>query len=267
MSVINVFEKQIICELFGISGGYIFNYLYFTGKCNNNIVQQLIKEFCNIDIYRDYPYHFWSQQVCAEQILNECSSDVVANLLEGLSQYYCHVKGEEPWEEKEKSDFEKVQRMIERLRNMSAVSLPEREEADLKLILSDIKTNIQEGTPELVIDRLHTFTTQYIRDICQKHEIPIEDEKGNYYSLVSIIGKLKKWYEENNYFESKFCVIAIRNTIQIFEEYNNLRNNKSAAHPNHLLQKSEAVYAVKIVADTLMFIDNIEKCKDKAIVH
>ncbi len=89
----------------------------------------------------------------------------------------------------------------------------------------------------MVIDRLHTFATQYIREICQKHNIAIADEKGDHYSLDSLVAKLKGWYESENYFESEFCVVAIRNTINIFAKYNDLRNNKSAAHPNPLLKK------------------------------
>ena len=62
------------------------------------------------------------------------------------------------------------------------------------------------------------------------------------------------------------ATMAIRNTINIFAKYNDLRNNKSAAHPNPLLQKAEAEYAVKVVADTLMFIDSIEKSKTKKTI-
>ncbi len=58
-------------------------------------------------------------------------------------------------------------------------------------------------------------------------------------------------------------MVAIRNTINIFAKYNDLRNSKSAAHPNKLLQTAEAEYAVKIFAYTLMFIDKIEKSKQK----
>lgn len=73
--------------------------------------------------------------------------------------------------------------------------------------------------------------------------------------------RLKKWYADNNYFESEFCVIALQNTINIFAKFNEIRNEKSAAHPNSLLAKNEAEYVVKIIADTLIFIDKIEKQK------
>lgn len=129
------------------------------------------------------------------------------------------------------------------------------------LIVSDIEANIDTGTPELAVDRLHTFATQFFRDICQSHGILTTDDKGVYYSLEGTVARLKKWYSDNNYFESEFCVIALQNTINIFAKFNEIRNEKSAAHPNPLLTKVEAEYAVKVIADTLIFIDKIEKQK------
>lgn len=174
--------------------------------------------------------------------------------------------GTDYWSDEDGYDYRQVEEIIKRLSSSSAVPLPFQESADLELILNDIDTNIQAGKPELVIDRLHTFATQYIRKICQQHNIAIADEKGEHYSLDSLVARLKGWYERENYFESEFCVVAIRNTMNIFAKYNDLRNNKSAAHPNPLLKKAEAEYAVKVVAETLMFIDNIEKSKPKQTI-
>jgi len=111
------------------------------------------------------------------------------------------------------------------------------------------------------LTRICRFATQFIRDICQSHGISTTDDKGINYSLGGNVARLKKWYKDNNYFESEFCVIALQNTINIFAKFNEIRNEKSAAHPNPLLTKTEAEYAVKVVADTLIFIDKIEKRK------
>lgn len=266
MGALTFIEKQTICRLFGISDGYIFKFWSDKGSYNKNITQQLILESCGIDIYKDKPYKDLSQQKCVEKIWNDSNPQTVAKLLSALSDYFCFAMGTDYWSDEDGYDYRQVEEIIKRLTASSAVYLPLQETADLRLILSDIDTNIQAGKPELVIDRLHTFTTQYFREICQKHNIVIADEKGDYYSLDSLVAKLKGWYEHENYFESEFCVVAIRNTINIFAKYNELRNNKSAAHPNPLLQKTEAEYAVKIVAETLMFIDNIEKSKPKQTI-
>lgn len=73
---------------------------------------------------------------------------------------------------------------------------------------------------------------------------------------------LKNWYKNHSYFESDLCVVAFQNTISIFEKYNALRNGNSAAHPSALLSKVEAEYAIRIVAETLSFIESIETIKD-----
>lgn len=261
MGILTFIEKQTIGRLFGISDGYIFKYWGDRGSYNKNITQQLILESCGIDIYKDKPYKDLSQQKCVEKIWNDSNPQTVAKLLSAFSDYFCFAMGTDYWSDEDRYDYRQVEEIIKRLTSSSTVPLPSQEAADLKLILSDIDTNIQAGKPELVIDRLHTFATQYIRTICQNHNIAIADEKGDHYSLDSLVAKLKGWYERENYFESEFCVVAIRNTINIFTKYNDLRNNKSAAHPNPLLKKAEAEYAVKVVAGTLMFIDNIEKTK------
>lgn len=263
MGVLTFIEKQTICRLFGISDGYIFKFWSDRGNYNKNITQQLILESCGIDIYKDKPYKDLSQQKCVEKIWNESSPQIVAELLSVLSDYFCFVMGTDFWSDEDGYDYRRVEEIIKRLKSSATVSLPSQETTDLSLISGDIEANIQAGKPELVIDRLHTFATKYIREICQDHSIDIADEKGDYYSLDSLVAKLKGWYERENYFDSEFCVVAIRNTINIFAKYNDLRNNKSAAHPNPLLQKAEAEYAVKVVVETLMFIDNIEKSKSK----
>ena len=81
--------------------------------------------------------------------------------------------------------------------------------------------------------------------------------------MQSLVGRLKNWYAENHYFDSDFSVVAIQNTINIFDKYNAIRNDQSAAHPNEVLNKAEAMYTVRIVAETLTFIDKIEHIKDE----
>lgn len=263
MGVLSFGEKQTIYRLFDISDGYIFKFLSDRGEYNKNKTHDLILDSCGIDIYKDRDYSNLSQQKCVEKIWNKSNPQVVANLLAGLSDYFRFAMGSDYWSEEDIDDFHQVQTIITRLRSTNMFSLPAQESADLKLIFSDIEANINADKPELVIDRLHTFASEYIRKICQKHGISISDDKGDNYSLDSLVGRLKRWYEKENYFESEFCTVAIKNTINIFAKYNDLRNKKSAAHPNPLLKKAEAEYAVKIIADTLMFIDRIEESKQK----
>ena len=105
--------------------------------------------------------------------------------------------GTDYWSDEDSYDYRQVEDIIKRLQSTSEVSLPAQESTDLKLILSDIESNVQAGKPELVIDQLHTFATKFIREICQKHEIAIADEKrAIIIRLDSLVAKLKGWYEQ-----------------------------------------------------------------------
>ncbi len=224
----------------------------------------MILDSCGIDIFRDEDYKNLSQQKCIQKIWDEESPHTVANLIKSLSDYYCFQMGDSYWEDEEQSDYQQVQRIIERLEAESEVELPKQEEKqNLRLIISDIETNIRINHPELIVDRLHTFTTEFFRSLCEKHGISTEDDRGNKLPLHSLVGRLKNWYAENCYFDSEFSVVAIQNTINIFDKYNAIRNDRSAAHPNEMLNKAEAMYAVRIVAETLTFIDKIEHIKDE----
>lgn len=260
MAALTFIEKQTICRLFGIGGGYIFSY-WQNKDYNKNTTRGLLLDSCEIDIYNDKDYQGLSQQKCIEKIWQDCSPQTVAKLLDALCAYFEFRMGTGHWTDEDYQDYDVVQKISERLRSIDGIELPKQEQGDLLLIVRDIEANIDAGTPELAIDRLHTFATQFFRDVCQSHGISTTDDRGMHYSLDGNVARLKRWYAEKNYFESEFCVVALQNTINIFAKFNDIRNEKSAAHPNPLLAKVEAEYAVKVVADTLIFIDKIEKQK------
>lgn len=262
MATLRFIEKATIFRLFGIEEGFVFNYWYKQGKYNKNITKDLILDACGINIYEDSDFQSLSQQKCIEKIFNEYSAQTIAKLLTALSEYFCFGMGTDWWSDDDQYDYSAVKKIIERLETTTAVVLPEYTTPNSDIILDDIRSNIEEGKPELVIDRLHTYATLFIRNVCMRHEIKITDDKGNYFPLDTLVGSLKTWYERENYFESEFATVAIRNTINIFAKYNDLRNSNSAAHPNPLLNKIEAEYAVKIIGETIKFIDEIEKSKD-----
>ena len=263
MANLSFIEKQIICRLFGINGGFVFKFWSDRGEYNKTITKDLIADACGINIFDDESYKGLSQQKCIQKIWDEESPHTVASLLKSLSDYFCFQMGDSFWGDDDQSDYRQVQRIIERLEAESKVELPQQvEKQNLRLILADIETNIRTNRPELIVDRLHTFSTEFFRSLCEKHGIGTEDDRGDELPLHSLVGRLKNWYAENHYFDSEFSVVAIQNTINIFDKYNAVRNDHSAAHPNEMLNKAEAMYAVRIVAETLTFIDKIEHIID-----
>lgn len=266
MSTLSFIEKQTICRLFGIADGFAFKYWSDKGAHNKSTTKELIYEACGINIFDDIGYKGLSQQKCIQKIWDECSPQVVAKLLKSLSDYFCFKMGTDWWSDEDNYDYQQVQKIIERLESLPTVELPKEQSIkNLKLLLEDIESNIKNDKPELVVDRLHTFAAEYLRNLCGTHGICTTDDKGNEYPLHSLAGMIKKWYVDNNYFDSEFAVVAIQNSINLFDKYNGVRNENSAAHPNNLLSKAEAEYAVRIIANTLTFIDKCEKSKIKKV--
>lgn len=137
------------------------------------------------------------------------------------------------------------------------IILPENEEYEFKVLYSDISDALAKDEPVLVLDRLHTYSVRYLRKVCKKYNIPISDNE-KFYPLHSLVGNLVKYYEQNSKFKTDFSKIAMKMSISLFDSYNNVRNNKSYAHDNNVLENREAAYVVRMLSATLAFIENIE---------
>jgi len=261
MTNLSFIEKQTIYRLFGISEGFIFKYWSDRGYHSKNDTKDIILEACGINIYEHPDYKSLSQQKCIEKIFNKCSPHTIAKLLDTLCEYFAFKMGSDCWSSEDGYDYDEVQKIIKRLKTESVVDLPQNNNIpNINLLLNDIKTNIEKNTPEMAIDRLYTFSIEFFKEICAKHNIALQADRNGNYTLTYLAATLKKWYEDNNFFESEFVTIAIGHSFSLFDKFNFLRNNKSPAHANILLNKTESEFVVRIVADTLMFIHNVENC-------
>lgn len=258
MRHLSFIERRTINRLFGIKNGYIFEFWVKAGTYNKNITQALILESCGIDIYKDPEYSSLSQEKCVNKVFSEQSPAIIGSLLQTMSDFFRSEMGYERWGYEDEADYSQVGEIIKRLKSTDSVEIPEALTENMQMLQQDIERNIASNTPELVLDRLHTFATQYLRELCLRHSLPIADAGGNNYPLSSLVGKLKKCYETNDYFKSEFCLTAIRNSIDLFAKFNDIRNSNSFSHPNPVLEKVEAEYVVKTVANTLIFIEKIE---------
>lgn len=150
-------------------------------------------------------------------------------------------------------------RIKHRLLDDKYTSLPYSNNDTLQILADDINDSLERGVPQTIIDRLHVFATKILRDACVRHEIEVCSKDGTYYSLANLIAMLKNHYRDNSILESEFALVAIKNNIDIFAKYNSLRNEKSFAHDNNILNSIEADFAIKTIMNTLNFIDTIEK--------
>lgn len=128
---------------------------------------------------------------------------------------------------------------------------------ELQLLKRDIKKNLRDQQPELALDRLHTLIVKIIRKICETNEVKILDDGNQLYPLHSLIGMLVKKYKHDGKL-NEFSELAIKQSISLFEKFNDIRNNNSFAHDNDILEKEDAKYVINTITSTLNYIIYIE---------
>lgn len=252
-------EKSVLEELFGMSTGYVIDF-------SNNSFARFVGDVVNIDIYHGPGYEEYSSKANKlRQIWNDEPDSVVGTLLEALLSYFedIHIKnGSLTCYQRKKID--EMRLVANRLKgNVLRIELPAKHEDTLQILLEDINNALARNKPELVLDRLHTYSTKLLRQICLENGITVVNNKGENQPLHSLAGMLRKKYEKDNIFQSSFTLTAIQNSISLFEKYNSVRNKHSYAHDNDILDTMEAEFAVRIMADFLKFIDKAEAYRKK----
>lgn len=255
MATLSPKEKRHFEEILGMNSGYVLDF-------SNNTFARFVEDVIDLDIYGGIGYtDYCSKANKLRQIWEQEPDAIVGELMDELLTYYedsFSLKDEEI-PEKEIMKIKELRNVAKRLKGSSIpVSLPIKKEETLKTLLEDIQDSLAKNKPTLVLDRLHTFAMKFLRQICIEHGIEIEDAKGNKYALHGLAGKLKKLYEKNEMITSSFALIAVQNSISLFDSYNDIRNDKSYAHDNQILNNIEADFVVRAMANVLTFLDSIE---------
>lgn len=252
MSVFDSKTKKLLEGLL-IQSGYVLDF-------TNSTFSDFIKESVGIDIYNDKNYtEDESKGKKLRQIWNTEPEGIVFKLTQDLIDYAeDYYLEEKKLDEIKKSQIAKVREYL-KSRQGSDINLPDINNDDLKMLQADIKQNILKGTPELALDRLHTFTMKYIRACCTKHNIDLSDKNNNNFPLHSLLGMLIKYYKTDGKVTSDFSITALRMGISIFEKFNTIRNDQSFAHDNTILNKNESEFVLKTISNLLVFISKEEE--------
>lgn len=252
-------EKSVLEELFGMDSGYVMNF-------SNGSFSRFIGDVINIDVYDGPGYEEYASKANKlRQIWNNEPDNVVGTLIEALLSYFEDMKLRgNKLTDYERKKIEEMRLVTARLKgNAPRIELPSKKEDSLQTLLEDINNALARNKPGLVLDRLHTFSTKLLRQICVDNGISVIDNKGASLPLHSLAGMLRKKYEQDGLFQSSFTLLAIQNSISLFDKYNSVRNNQSYAHDNEVLGTMEAEFAVRIMADLLTFIDKAETYRKK----
>lgn len=252
MADLNFNEKQAIEKLFRMPTGYVLGF-------SDTTFQTFIGESVGIDIHSEkYVVNEGRSKAKKFRVFLKKESDyTVAKVLGDLLEYYTinYVNdGEEM-----SPDYSAVERIVNRLKakqpapEIAAITGKENEK-EFKLLCESIREGIEKNRPEGEIDRLHTFVFKFLRRLLDEHKIPYTKEE----TLNAIFGKYVKHVKDNKLVESEMSITILKYSISILSAFNDVRNNKSLAHENDVLNYDEAILIFNNVANSVSFIQKIE---------
>jgi hypothetical protein len=129
------------------------------------------------------------------------------------------------------------------------------DETNFSRLAITIKEYIEKNEPELALDRLHTFYVKFVRSLCARHQISFSNSE----SLNAIFGKYLRFVTNLEIVESEMTISILKYSINLLEKFNDVRNNKSLAHDNKVLNYKESLYIFDALARLKGFIDSLEE--------
>lgn len=256
MSDINFKEKKFLERLLEMGGGYVLDF-------SNRTMQEFIMDTMDVDIYHGkYSFKGDSKANRLRAFWEIESNYHVGLLLENLLDYWLtqiHT-GERDYDYTDENLHKECLKIVERLKsggpveNLDSIKPNSKDESFEKLAKS-IKQSINNNEPEVGIDRLHTFVTKYIRQLCEEHDIEFQKDTP----LHSLFGSYIKHLKASELIETEMTERILKSSISVMEAFNKVRNDQSFAHDNEILSYNESLLIFNDIANVIRFIETLEK--------
>lgn len=127
-----------------------------------------------------------------------------------------------------------------------------------------IKESIQKNEPEAALDRLHVFLMKFLKELCSSHNTDFGQEE----TVNALFGKYIRAIKAKGFIQSPMAEKIIQFSFQVIDAFNDIRNNRSFAHDNPILNYDESVLIFSNVTSTVKFLQSLElKNKNAAIAE
>jgi hypothetical protein len=254
MSDLTNMEKRRFEDLLGLGSGYVLN---FSDRTFNEFVMDSTTRNIHDPLYNlasgskaNRLRAFWQQERNA--VVGKLMGDLLVYGVEGnlftgkeailgtCRQFVARLLQESP---------------VTELEALTAIS----EERDFETVAKAVRNAIEKNEPESALDRLHTFVIKYVRTLCTEHGLSVERDKP----LHSLFGEYVKCLRDGRYIESEMALRILKSSISTLDAFNDVRNNRTLAHDNALLQYDEALLIFNHVASSIRFVRSIETKRQK----
>jgi len=255
MSNLTASERLKLERLFGMGGGYVLNF-------SDRTFGEFFSD-CGIDIDSDrYRTDGGSKAKRMRAFWKMDDNHIVGRIVDGLIKY---ADESQCFGDSNPSLKEECERIARRLLSDQPVVEIEalnaiNDDRDFELLASAIREAIEKNKPESGLDRLHTFVHKFVRELCKSQGIKAIRDKP----LHSIFGEYVKSLRDGQHLESDMTERILKSSISVMDAFNDVRNNKSLAHDNKILNYEESLLIFNHVAASVRFIQKLqEKIKTK----
>ncbi|MCA3793107.1 MAG: abortive infection family protein [Burkholderia sp.] len=255
MATLSSIEKRKLERLLGMSSGYVLDFsdrtfsLFFEEHTGLDIDDAKYRINMSSGSKANRMRGFWTIEP------DHIVAKALVAMIEHANEYECLPA------DMDNALLADVQNIIDRLHQNSASPVPEVDaftasvnDLDFEAAAKHIRTAIDQNEPATALDRLHVFTIKFLRTHCERRGIEVNRDKP----VHSLMGEYVKAVRAAGLLESEMTDRILRSSISILEAFSDVRNNKSLAHDNPILNHSEALLIFSHIGASIRFIRTLE---------
>jgi hypothetical protein len=266
MSDLTNVERRKFEHLLEMGGGYVLNF-------SNRTFEEFVTDTTGRNIYDSrYDYGSGSKANRLRGFWQAEPNYVVGKLLSALIDHQKEVEDENQisgnfYAKKKPEELqltaslrEDCRRIVTRL--LQDQPVPELEalaaisdDKDFETVARAVRDAIGKNEPETGLDRLHTFIIKYVRTLCSERGLAVTRAKP----LHSLFGEYVKSVQGSGLIESEMTLRILKSSISTLEAFNDVRNNRSLAHDNPILNYDEALLISNHVASSVRFLSSLQR--------
>ncbi len=260
MANLSFSEKKRLETFLDMGGGYVLNF-------SNNTLQRFVHDAIDIDIY-NAKYDNGGTTSKANRIRGVWDKETdyqVGLLIEAFTKYWTEFIGGDEISDDQFKSLKACEAIAHKLKSESLgaqiqVIQATSDDINFHKLAKQVREAIERNEPETALDRLHTYTVKFVRELCDKHGIAYDKDKP----LHSFFGEYVKYLSKSGLIKSVMTERILKTAISNLEAFNDVRNNQSFAHDNSILNYHESLLIFRSISSIVEFINSIEEPADKA---
>jgi Abortive infection C-terminus len=247
-------QRKIFDRIFQSGDGYVLDF-------SDRTMAEWFQETCGLNIFQErFQVEGSSKAKTLRGFVAVAEPRLVAQVLRTLWVYRCNMQSianNDPDEEARLSAW--LEQFASELEASSAVPLEEAirdfsGDSTLTKLRASIATDLIAERPDVALDRVHTYCVKRFRHLLSARGQKF-DPNTPLHALFGAYGRILK----ETAAVSDFALPTLRVQHKLFEGLNDIRNKRSLAHDNELLDISEARFVIDCVLSSMAFIERIEE--------